>query len=277
MTSETMKHSAVAQPADTPRWRERWGEIRAQFARPELGFDWLRVYLGIGLVVRGALFARDPALLEQFVDQSGWFFPMVLGHGVVLSHIVGGLMLALGLCTRWAAAVQLPFVAGALFFVHLREGLLASTQSLEFAALVMIMLLAYLICGAGDFSMDQYLRRSPPEEATGEPALSLQRSLHYQQPHVPYYAGASLPENGDLERESLRAELTGNHLVLPTDSPKAREKYRDLKRELATVLVSTGVLFVLLLQGAYVAAAAWLIAVLVMLTIWQVAQAPLGE
>src|SRR5262245_52276543 len=128
MATETRARPAAEQSGGSRLVLERWREVRAQFGRTELGYDWLRVYLGIGLVVRGGLFAVEPALLERFIDNTGWLLPMTLAYGLVLAHIVGGMMLAVGCCTRWAAAVQIPFVAGALFLVHWQEGLLASTQ-----------------------------------------------------------------------------------------------------------------------------------------------------
>lgn len=249
--------------------RERWHEVRAQFARPELGFDWLRVYLGVGLAVRGVLFAMDPTLINQFLGNTSWFLPMLGAHGLVLAHIVGGLMLALGLCTRFAAAIQLPFVAGAVFFVHWQEGLLASTQSLEFSALVLVMLLAYTICGAADFSLDYYMRRAPVEVASAEPALSMQRALHEPRSSIPPTPSSI----EDLKRDDLRVELSGSNLDLPVDSPQGRANYRGIKQELLLLLGATGVLLGLLAAGLHIAAAAWLIGSLVMLTIWLIGQA----
>ena len=101
-TASTLSVPHPAHATFPSQLRERWQEMRAQLARPEFGFDLLRVYLGLGLVIRGALFAGEPALLERFIDNSTWLFPMLLAHALVLSHIVGGLMLAVGCCTRWA-------------------------------------------------------------------------------------------------------------------------------------------------------------------------------
>jgi uncharacterized membrane protein YphA (DoxX/SURF4 family) len=275
MATQSMTRPVASQRRATPV-RERWSEVRAQFGRVELGFDWLRVYLGIGLVVRGGMFASEPALLEHFIDNTGWLLPMTLAHGLVLAHIVGGMMLAIGCCTRWAAAVQIPFVAGALFLVHWDEGLLAQTQSLEFSALVLVMLVLYTICGAADFSIDHYLRRVPDEVATAEPALSMQRSLSTPPPAAaPHIRDAASHASADFPRANIREDLAGTGLDVPPEPAYARKSYREVKHELAILIVSTGVLFVLLLQGAYVAAAAWLIAALVMFTIWIIGHAQL--
>jgi len=269
----SVRQSAQLAPASNVR--ERWHELRAQLARPELAFDLLRVYLGLGLMIRGALFAREPALLEHFIDHSSWLFTMVLAHALVLSHVVGGLMLALGCCTRCAAAVQIPFVATALFFLHWHEGLLARTQSVEFAALVLFALILYLVCGAGQFSIDYYLQREPAEVATGEPALSLQRSL--EQPHAstPIADSPRVTDSAssDLGRADLRTELAGGQLDVPPDAAYVSEQYRDVKRELTILLVGSCLLLALLAAGLYLAAAAWFMGAMVLFVIWRIGQA----
>jgi putative oxidoreductase len=40
----------------------------------------------------------------------------------ILAHGLGGLMMILGLWTRWAALANLPVMLGALVFVHLSQG-----------------------------------------------------------------------------------------------------------------------------------------------------------
>jgi len=68
-------------------------------------------------------------------------------------------LLALGLGTRLAAAVQIPPLLGAVLFVHAHEGLLTAGQSLEFAALVLAMLSAFAVFGAGHLSLDSWLAK----------------------------------------------------------------------------------------------------------------------
>jgi len=128
--------------------------------RPSLGFDLLRIYLGVALFVRGALFVSNPARAQALIEQSGdWFMPMLLAHFIGAAHLVGGLLLAIGLATRLAAAVQVPVLVGAVFFVHWRDGLLNPSQSLELAGLVLAMLVSYAFCGAGSVSVDALLHR----------------------------------------------------------------------------------------------------------------------
>ncbi len=62
-------------------------------------------------------------------------------------------MLTAGFC-RFAAAVRVPILAGAVFFAR-QDGLFALGQSLEFSALVLFLLVVFLVSGAGPLSVDR--------------------------------------------------------------------------------------------------------------------------
>jgi uncharacterized membrane protein YphA (DoxX/SURF4 family) len=137
----------------------------------ELGLDLLRIYLGIGLFVRGGVFIARPESLLELISASGdWFWPAAIAHYVAAVHIAGGILLALGAYTRLAAAVQLPVLAGAVFFTHWGEGLLSEGQSLEFAGLVCFMLVIFTVFGAGPLSIDARLRKVDEQPAKVVPA-----------------------------------------------------------------------------------------------------------
>jgi uncharacterized membrane protein YphA (DoxX/SURF4 family) len=141
---------------------------KAWWQDPSVGLDLIRIYLGIGLMVRGALFISRPEVLLEFLKRShSWFVPLAAAQYVVAAHLCGGILLALGLGTRLAAAVQIPPLIGAVLFVHIGEGLLTAGQSLEFAALVLAMLSAFTVFGAGRVSLDAWLPKRNAE-ARGE-------------------------------------------------------------------------------------------------------------
>lgn len=134
----------------------------------ESAFALLRVFLGLALVVRGVLFIVDDSAYIALLDApaSSAFASAALMHYVALSHLAGGALLTIGLVTRIAALVQVPILAGAVFVVHLGDGLGAASQSLELAALVLVLLVVYTIAGGGAWSVDAYLARpAEPEEA----------------------------------------------------------------------------------------------------------------
>lgn len=137
---------------------------KAWWQDPSLGLDVIRIYLGIGLMVRGALFIGRPEILLDYLKSSqSWFLPLAAAQYVAAAHLCGGILLALGLGTRLAAAVQIPPLLGAVLFVHLGEGLLTAGQSLEFAALVLCMLAAFTVFGSGRLSLDAWLARRNAE------------------------------------------------------------------------------------------------------------------
>src|SRR5258708_5763472 len=105
----------------------------------DLALDLVRIYLGIGLMVKAVYFMTHSEYLLEIMQTNGslWFAPALVAHYIVFAHLCGGLCLALGLLTRVAAVIQLPILLAALFYIHLPRMVtsVASRESLEFAAL----------------------------------------------------------------------------------------------------------------------------------------------
>lgn len=124
---------------------------------PKIWLDCVRIYLGLGLFVRGLFIITNTradfvtTLLQRF--DAPWLVTVVLLHYIALAHLIGGLMLTVGLLTRITAWVQLPILAGALL-LHRSEGLMSGGQSLEFSSLVFFLLLTFAFSGAGPLSVD---------------------------------------------------------------------------------------------------------------------------
>lgn len=136
----------------------------------EVVLDIVRVYLGVGLLVRGGLFISQTSGIGSLVDMSQFDVgAAAIVHYVTFAHLIGGLLLAVGLLTRIAALAQIPVLIGAVFFVHLNEGLLSANQSLEFSALVLFLLVVVFIFGPGRWSADYYVFQDrADEEEVGE-------------------------------------------------------------------------------------------------------------
>jgi putative oxidoreductase len=134
-------------------------------ANRDIWWDLLRIYLGFALVVKGIVYMthRTP-FAAQMSAANVPFASTGLAEVVALTHIAGGLMLAFGLLTRIGAAIQIPNLLGAVFFVHLKEGLFTPGQTLEFAMLVLFVLGLYAFSGAGRLSID-YAFSNKREEA----------------------------------------------------------------------------------------------------------------
>jgi uncharacterized membrane protein YphA (DoxX/SURF4 family) len=150
--------------------------LRSMFAwaeshRAEL-LDLVRIYLGIGLVVRGALFVGSPSTFDALVTSPdlAWLTNGVMVHIIGLVHIGAGLLLAAGLATRFAAAVQVPVLVGALVLVHAYEGIGTPGQSFELAALVLLLLLVFVVNGSGPWSLDAGVDRAGARDEAAEAA-----------------------------------------------------------------------------------------------------------
>lgn len=127
----------------------------------ELWLDCVRIYLGLGLLARGLLLMSNttsPFFIDllQRSDQS-WLMTGLILHYVTLAHLIGGILLTIGLLTRIAALIQIPVLAGAVFIVHRQDGLFAMGQSLEFSALVLFLLVVFVVSGAGRLSLDHFV------------------------------------------------------------------------------------------------------------------------
>lgn len=122
--------------------------------------DLLRIYMGFALFVKGVAFVRQGNYLVETVRQT----QLGLGEGLVadyvlVAHLAGGALLCVGLFTRFAAAIQIPVLAGAAFLVHRTEGFFAPAMTLEFTLLVLALLILFTAAGGGPLSVDAWLRR----------------------------------------------------------------------------------------------------------------------
>jgi uncharacterized membrane protein YphA (DoxX/SURF4 family) len=133
--------------------------------------------------VKGLVFLSDLSRVRLVMATADFPHP-ALAEPIAVAHMAGGLLLAFGLWTRAAAAVQIPILVGAVLFVHLREGLFTGAQTLEFAVLVLVILCLFALGGAGPWSVDAFFRAAGPSRrsrrrdlAEAAPALSDARSI----------------------------------------------------------------------------------------------------
>jgi uncharacterized membrane protein YphA (DoxX/SURF4 family) len=126
-----------------------------------LFLDCVRIYIGVGLLIRGVVFLMDSSFLTEWLTQFGIVgnAAMVLRFGVVIIHVIGGFLLTFGVATRIAAAIQVPILAGAVLFIHFPEGLAQTDQSLEFSSLVLFLLILFSIRGAKRLTAQSMLGR----------------------------------------------------------------------------------------------------------------------
>ena len=124
----------------------------------------LRVTLGLTLFPHGCqkLFGWfGGAGFEKFTgmfDKMGWHPAAFWVAVVALTEIVGGLLLAVGFLTRFAAAAILIFMINAVWATS-AKGFFWTQGGMEFSLLIGVVALVFLIKGDGRFSVDYALGR----------------------------------------------------------------------------------------------------------------------
>lgn len=127
----------------------------------------LRLAVGVIFVAHGLQkltqvgFAGVSGMLESMgVPAAG-----VLGPALALGELLGGLGLLVGLLTRVAAAGLAIDMLGAMLLVHLPAGFFLP-EGIEFALALLAANVAFLVAGAGRYSIDALIGRRPHERAT---------------------------------------------------------------------------------------------------------------
>lgn len=135
--------------------------------RAEYYLDFVRIYLGLGLMAKGIQFLVNSDFTGNVLMKDGDLLMVLMSHYIPLAHIAGGFLLTVGLITRFAALSQIPILLGAVFLVHLPEGLFTRGQTLEFALLVLFLLSIFVLSGSGPLSLDRYFEKKGAERDTG--------------------------------------------------------------------------------------------------------------
>ena len=120
------------------------------------GLTLLRIFAGVALLMSHGMGKIPPS--EGLITTTagiGFPAPAAFAWGAGLAESLGGACLALGLFTR-PAAFFIAFTMGtALLGVHRHDPFAKQ----EMAFLYFFIAIAYLLMGAGDWSLDRFLRR----------------------------------------------------------------------------------------------------------------------
>ena len=118
--------------------------------------DILRVALGIFFFLKGLQFISQTHMLTELVGPlRGYGGVMLLVHYVAPAHLVGGILIAFGLLTRWALAVQLPILIGAIAINFVGP---MDTGNLILATIILLLAVFFIFYGSGKHSVDYYLK-----------------------------------------------------------------------------------------------------------------------
>jgi putative oxidoreductase len=134
---------------------EHWGDTH----HPKF-LDLVRVVLGVFLLLKGVAFMENTAYLRDLIDSQDVInlspgVLMVLIYYVVFAHMIGGILITLGIFTRLASIVQIPVVLGAVFLTGIFK---EPINALEWPSVTALILLSmFTILGSGPISLDRYL------------------------------------------------------------------------------------------------------------------------
>lgn len=84
---------------------------------------------------------------------AGMHAPAIVGYLVGLAQFGGGLAVLTGILTRIGAACIVVVMLGAIFLVHLPHGFSIGHGGMEYALTQLLVALALLATGAGDYSL----------------------------------------------------------------------------------------------------------------------------
>ena len=125
-------------------------------AHTYLPIDLLRVALGVFLFMKGIFFITNIQYLADLIspiDKIGG--GMFLIHYIAPAHMVGGIMIAFGLLTRWAIIAQLPILIAAIIINFMGE---MHSQNLLLALFTLAICVFFLFYGSGKHSADYYFK-----------------------------------------------------------------------------------------------------------------------
>ncbi len=131
------------------------GESGMSFAA-NAGLTLLRIFAGVALAFSHGIAKLPPGeQLIQGTAKMGFPAPELFAWAAALAEFAGGIGLALGLFTRISSFFIAFTMLVAVLGVHLRDPF----GKQELAFLYLFIALAFLIKGAGDWSVDAFLRR----------------------------------------------------------------------------------------------------------------------
>lgn len=122
----------------------------------------LRVALGICLIIKGISFMDDSVSLETILTETSFgtaneWLPII----ITWLHLLGGFFIIIGLFTRLSTLLLIPVLLVAVLFINLPRGIFAPGSEFGFSLAVLLLLIVFFIEGGGPLSLDDYFRRNP--------------------------------------------------------------------------------------------------------------------
>jgi putative oxidoreductase len=131
---------------------EHWGDTH----HPQW-LDIVRIALGAFLCFKGVEYLYNMGTMLNLITNRmafGSFSSMLMSNYIAFAHLLGGILLILGVLTRFACLIQIPILLGAIFFVNLSpDNLYKPFTELMLSIVVLLLLILFLVVGDGKWSM----------------------------------------------------------------------------------------------------------------------------
>lgn len=128
---------------------EHWGDTH----HPQW-LDIVRILFGAFLCYKGIDFLMNMgAMLDLITNRMsfGSFSTMLMSNYVAFAHLLGGILLILGVLTRFACLINIPILLGAVFFVN--TTLYQPLSVVVLSVAVLLLLILFLIVGNGPIQL----------------------------------------------------------------------------------------------------------------------------
>ncbi|HEV2482817.1 MAG TPA: DoxX family protein [Puia sp.] len=128
---------------------EHWGDTH----HPRW-LDIVRILLGAFLCYKGADFLMNMGTMLGLLGSRmsfGSFSLMLMSNYVAFAHMLGGILLIMGVLTRFACLLQIPILLGAVFFVD--TTFYRPFSEVLLSIVVLLLLIVFLVVGNGPFQM----------------------------------------------------------------------------------------------------------------------------
>jgi putative oxidoreductase len=119
--------------------------------------DFIRIILGAAFFIKGLQFLMDPVAVLEGASRA--FLSLGAIHYVILTHLVGGLLIILGIATRIAILFQIPVLVWALFAGGNAFGI--AYASWIYVLITFLLSILILLLGSGPLSIDKYWKKHP--------------------------------------------------------------------------------------------------------------------
>lgn len=119
-----------------------------------LWLDIVRILLGAFLCYKGVDFLMNMGQMLNLMTNRmsfGSFAALLMSNYISFAHLLGGILLIMGVLTRFACLLNIPILLGAVFFVN--TTLYRPFSEVLVSILILLMLILFLIVGNGKIQM----------------------------------------------------------------------------------------------------------------------------